>query len=110
MNENNMGERIAYLLQKRDMSQKELADRIGVTEVSMYRYIAGERDPKGSIIANLAKALHTTTDFLLLGLETERDFESEYYKILRLIARNAKSMTEKQKKELVLAIFDAEED
>lgn len=63
------GTRISDLLDQQGLSQRELADKVGVTEVSMSRYIKGERTPKGPIIANIAKVLHTTSDFLL-GLET----------------------------------------
>ena len=71
-----LGTRISDLLEQQGLSQRELADRIGVTEVSMSRYIKGERTPKGPIIANIAKVLHTTSDFLL-GLETEETDISE---------------------------------
>ena len=65
MNENNLGGRIADLLKKSGLTQRELADKVGVTEVSMSRYISGDRTPKGPVIANIANALHTTSDYLL---------------------------------------------
>lgn len=103
-----LGTRISDLLDQQGLSQRELADKVGVTEVSMSRYIKGERTPKGPIIANIAKALHTTSDFLL-GHETEAsDPEIEYYRTQRSIARNAKKWTNKQKADLVNALFEAE--
>jgi len=103
-----LGTRISDLLEQQGLSQRELADRIGVTEVSMSRYIKGERTPKGPIIANIAKVLHTTSDFLL-GHETEEsDPEIEYYRTQRAIARNAKKWTKKQKADLVNALFEIE--
>lgn len=45
MNENNLGGRIKGLLKKRGLTQKELAEKVGVTEVSVSRYISGERTP-----------------------------------------------------------------
>lgn len=65
MNENNLGGRIADLLKKSGLTERELADKVGVTEVSMSRYISGDRIPKGPIIVNIANALHTTSDYLL---------------------------------------------
>ena len=41
-----LGERISEMLQKRGIQQKELAERIGITETAMSRYIAGTREPK----------------------------------------------------------------
>lgn len=67
---NDFGEKVVALLNKNNMAQKELADRVGITEVSMSRYIRGHKTPKGTVISNIANALHTTTDYLL-GLETK---------------------------------------
>ena len=75
------------------MTQKELAERIGVTEAVVSRYISGDREPKPEMLANIATALHTTSDFLL-GIETE---EYSHSRIRRMIARNASNMTEQEK-------------
>lgn len=108
MNENTLGGRIAELLEKNDLTQRELAEKVGVTEVSMSRYISNDRTPKGPVIANIATALHTTSDYLL-GTEEVGDFESEYYKIHRLIARNASQMTRKQRNELINALLEPDD-
>ena len=99
-----LGLRISEALQKRGMTQKELATRIGVTESVISRYISGDREPKPDILANIATALHTTSDFLL-GIENE---EFNHPRIRRMIARNASSMTEQEKKELINALFGEE--
>ena len=57
--------RLQEILEEKDMKQKELADLIGVTEVTISRYINGERKPRIEIVNKLAKALGTTTDYLL---------------------------------------------
>jgi transcriptional regulator with XRE-family HTH domain len=99
-----LGLRISETLQKRGMTQKELARRIDVTEAVISRYISGDRDPKPDVLANIATALHTTSDFLL-GIENE---EFDHPRIRRMIARNASSMTEQEKKELINALFGEE--
>ena len=96
-----LGLRIAESLQKRSMTQRELAQRIGVTEAVMSRYVSGDREPKPDVLANIATALHTTSDYLL-GIENE-DFD--HPRIRRMIARNASSMTEQEKRELIKALF-----
>ena len=104
-----LGGRIAELLTQLNMTQRELAEKVDVTEVSMSRYIKGDRVPKGPVIANIATALHTTTDYLLNGNSSESgDFESEYYMIHRLIAKNVSKMTSKQKRELINALLESE--
>ncbi len=105
--DNILGERISELLTKNGITQRELADLVGVTEVSMSRYIKGGRVPKGPIIANIALALHTTTDYLL-GQEADDDAEHVYYITERAIARNAKHWSKKQKADLVNALFEVD--
>lgn len=108
---NTLGGRIAELLTQLNMTQRELAEKVDVTEVSMSRYIKGDRVPKGPVIANIATALHTTTDYLLNGNSSESgDFESEYYMIHRLIAKNASKMTSKQRRELINALLESEDE
>lgn len=99
-----LGLRITYILQKRGLTQKELSERVGVTQTVMSRYISGDRDPKPDMIANIATALHTTSDFLL-GIENE---EFNHSRVRRIIARNASLMTEQEKKELIDALFGEE--
>lgn len=107
MENNTLGGRIAELLKTTGLTQRELANMVGVTEVSMSRYISNERTPKGTVIANIANALHTTSDYLL-GAERTEAFDTEYYKIHRLIARNAPHMSIDQKRELVNALFESD--
>lgn len=60
-----IGGRIRQLLKKRDMREYELANAIGVRDVSVSRYVTGERMPKANIVARMADALNTTTDYIL---------------------------------------------
>lgn len=96
-----LGLRITEYLQKRGMTQRELAINIGMTEAVISRYISGERDPKPDVLANIATALSTTSDYLL-GIENG---EFNFWGVKRIIARNAGSLTEQEKKELINAIF-----
>ena len=105
-----LGTRISELLEQRGISQRELADRVGVSEVSMSRYINGGRTPKAPTLVNIAKELHTTSDYLL-GHEVEsEDPELVYYRTQRAIARNAKNWSKKQKADLVNALFDVDDE
>ena len=87
---NDLGKRISELLIKNGLTQRELAKIVGVTEVSMSRYISGDRTPKGPIVANIATALHTTSD---------------YNQIYRLSARAAGNFSSSQKRELINVIL-----
>ena len=65
MNENPLGSRISELLNKSGMTQRELAEKIGVTEVTLSRYITGKRTPKGPLIVKIAKALDVPVEHLI---------------------------------------------
>ena len=99
-----LGERISEMLRKQGIQQKELAERIGITEAAMSRYIAGTREPKPDVIANMATALHTTSDYLL-GIKND---DLEYHQVRRMIARNASSMTKEEKMALISVLFGEE--
>ena len=100
-----IGNRISYLLIKNGITQKELADRINVSESVVSRYISGEREPKANVLANIATALRTTSDYLL-GIEENDNFSQS--RIKRMIARNADNMTVEEKRELINALFGEE--
>lgn len=60
-----IGERIVFLREKQDISQKELAEQLGITAASLSRYENNIYDPKGTIITSLCGLLHTSADYLL---------------------------------------------
>lgn len=96
------GQRLLSLLQKQSITQKELAERINTTEATLSRYISGDREPKADTLANIATALHTTSDYLL-GIESD-DFD--FPKVERLLARNSASISKEQKRALISALFE----
>ena len=61
----NVGKMIEYLLCEQNMTNRELAYRTGVTEVTIGRYIKGTREPNATNLANIADVLGVTTDYLL---------------------------------------------
>lgn len=60
-----LGRRIRKLLRETNTTQSELAKKARVTGASIGRYINGIREPKASTIIAIAKALGTSTDYLL---------------------------------------------
>ena len=98
-----IGERIVGLMEKEYLTQKELATMAGVTESTLSRYINNERNPKAEILANIATALNTTSEFLLSGKESETDFNTTY----GIVARGVKTMSEEEKKKLMRLLLDA---
>ncbi|MGF7057763.1 helix-turn-helix domain-containing protein [Brassicibacter mesophilus] len=60
-----IGDRISSLRKELNLNQKELADKVGLTEASLSRYENNLREPKAEIIARIAKVLGCSTDYLL---------------------------------------------
>ena len=106
MTQNIIRKRIARVMVEQGKTQRGLAKQVGTTEASISRYIKGDRVPKGPILANIANALHTTTDYLLGNEKDSNDPELEYNYTQRAIARNANRWSKKQKLDLVNALFE----
>ncbi len=96
---NGFGQRLEKLLRDRHMTQKELAEKAGVTEAAMSHYIKGDRTPRSSVLARIAMALDTTSEFLMEGAPKSYIEEIGYAK--RLIARNVDQMTTAEKMEIL---------
>ncbi len=98
--------RLALLLQQKDMTQKELAVRAGVTEAAMSHYIKGDRTPRASVITRIAEALGTTVDYLMGGSEIDSVGEIGYAK--RLIARNVHQMSKDEKMDIIKILISGD--
>lgn len=58
-------DRINKMLERRRMTQRELAEKIGKTEVSVSRYVSGQRVPKATVLLKIAQALDVQADYLI---------------------------------------------
>lgn len=92
-------ERIAELLKTKNMTQRDLARMAEVTDAAMSHYIKGDRVPRSAVMARIADALGTSTDYLMFGKESNS--EAEINQAVRLIARNANQMSIEEKKRIV---------
>ena len=99
-----LGSRISELLYKTGMSQRDLAEAIGVTEVSMSRYINGARTPKAPIVSKIAEVLNTTTDYLLGNESTKEESKTIYQRVLSDVISNVKYWSNDQRLNLIAVI------
>lgn len=60
-----VAERLAYLMENLDMRQTELADKVGISKQSLYKYLHCKCEPRAEIIAKMAVALKTSADFIV---------------------------------------------
>lgn len=95
-----IGQKIKQRLEKINMSQKYLADKVNVTEATISRYLSGSRSPRGEILSKIATVLGVTTDYLLgntdiensinnsepvLNARDEKDIEKALNKTLKML-------------------------
>jgi len=59
------GTRIYQRRRALEMSQEELAELVGTSQKQISKYEHGVNDATGDVLASLARALETTTDYLL---------------------------------------------
>lgn len=62
-----LGCRLFELLKAKDMTQKELAYTIGVSEVSISRYVNNGRKPRAIVLYKIAEVLGVSVEYLLTG-------------------------------------------
>ena len=68
-----LGERILLLRRRKRLTQDELAAQSGVNKMTIWRLEHGAiQDVKGQVLAHMALALETTTDYLLGLREDEQ--------------------------------------
>ncbi len=65
------GEKLKALRQEAGLTQKQLADKLGVTKSTVSYYELTLRYPSTDVIVSLAEAFHVSTDYLL-GVEKKQ--------------------------------------
>lgn len=81
------------------MSQKELAEAAGLTPASVSGYVNSERLPWPATIAPMSRALGVAPSDII-GTSCNQELDDA----VRLVARNADSLTEAQRAELIAAL------
>ena len=103
-----MGDRIRKLVEKKGISQKELAAKTGCTEAAISHYIKGDRTPRASVLTKIAISLDTTSDYLMEGIPVNVKDELGFAK--KLIARNVSQMTKAEKTEILNILMGDDDD
>jgi len=62
-----VNERIKQLRIDNNLTQSELAEKVGLTYVQIGRYEKGKSNPSADVLQKLAIALNTSTDYLMNG-------------------------------------------
>ena len=99
--EEKLHHRVKALMKEQGMTQRELARRTGLTEASVCKYLSGARTPQAEAVVLLAKALGTTSDYLL-GIK--RDEESIYLDLEKQILENKENLTSEERMRLIMLL------
>ncbi len=99
--EEKLHHRVKALMKEQGMTQRELARRSGLTEASVCKYLSGARTPQAEAVVLLAKALGTTSDYLL-GIK--RDEESIYLDLEKQVLENKESLTPEERMRLIMLL------
>ena len=62
---NEFARNVRIQLQRRHMKQNELAERSGISPVTMNRYMKGHRVPKGDVISRFTSVLECSASDLI---------------------------------------------
>ncbi len=77
--------RLEALMEENNMSQIELANKIGTTNVTISRYLSSERIPRLEIVTKIAEVFHTSVDYLV-GLSNTKENWNEMQEIQNLLS------------------------
>ena len=72
--------RLTVLLDENNMTQTDLAKKIGVSNVTICRYLTGERTPRIDVLTKIAYVFNVSLDYLL-GLSEDKkvkNFDENY--------------------------------
>ena len=82
-------ERLRSLRAEQDITQKELADKIGITAASLSSYETGMKTPSMSVVRNIAAVCGVSTDWLcgLSNRKTTGSADITYADIINMLLR-----------------------
>lgn len=67
--------RLTVLLDENNMTQTQLAKKIGTSNVTICRYLTGERVPRLDVVTKIANVFNVSLDYLL-GLSNDKNIQN----------------------------------
>lgn len=97
-------ERVKSLMERDNISQKELAKLSGISEASVSRYLSGDLRPRMDILANIAKVFNVSTSYLVGEVDNAVQ-PNAYEETLCVVTRNKSKLDDAQKAEIIKVLF-----
>lgn len=90
-----ISERIKELRHEKKLTQKQLAEKVGISEISIRKYESGDRIPKFEVIEKLADVFNVQFDYIV-GRSDNRTFDdyvicSDFQYLLKAIEHSPNS-------------------
>ncbi len=100
MNET-FGGRVKYLMRSLKISREELAEKTGVHRSTISRYLNDEMVPGGVVLLELARALNTTSDYLIGNYIDNSVPEIDYEITVDFVSKHVNDWSWEMKKKLI---------
>lgn len=104
-----IGKKINEALKEKNMTQKELAEKAGVTEAAVSHYVKGDREPRSNTLGVIAAALGVTASFLLgMGVGSmAKDGKAKKFEDLKnFILETRETLSSEQRMELARLLLN----
>jgi transcriptional regulator with XRE-family HTH domain len=109
--QDNFIKNLSALLEEEGITQRELAEKIGVTEVTISRYLSGERNPRIEIVSKIANFFNVTVDYLLgINREYGATTPPEKHQEKQIEKHNANLQNKKAEDERLVAFYEGYND
>lgn len=100
-------ERLLVALHRRGMKQRDLADKIGVHQKVISKYVNSKTTPPSDTLQKIADALDVSVDWLLGRVDNTTEFhaegvEQEYKPFIKILYRALKDGSEPSKRALMM--------
>ncbi|WP_345422137.1 helix-turn-helix transcriptional regulator [Halioxenophilus aromaticivorans] len=67
----NWNDRVRERMKELDLTQKDMAELLGITQGAISNYLNGTREPNMDVLANLIRELGVTADWVVLGIRNK---------------------------------------
>lgn len=102
---NKLGYKIFELCKQKGLTQRDLADKLGIVEVSVSGYINGIRIPNDNILKKMAEVLEVSVGEIL-GEKDKTEEESEKFdSVYNTIKEIKDKLTVEEKMKIVRLLF-----
>lgn len=83
-----IGERLRFLRESKGLSQRELAEKIGIDRTTYSSYELNRRRPDPDVLARMSSVFHAPTDFIISGILDSPELDTEEMKLFARLRRD----------------------